>query len=462
MLLGLLFVAGCSGPSGSACAVKSDCFSQESCVDGRCQSVVVSKDASSDPSTADVSGADVSSADAPAQGDADGGQTPSCEAVTQCIHGDGCCPQSCSHLSDTDCLQVEEIAAGAQHSCARLLDGSVHCWGWNESGQLGDATLQVRRRPTLAVGLEPALEIAAGWSFTCARHADLGVSCWGHNSLGQLGQPVSGGSSSAQRIDGLVAVEITTGNQHACARLGDGTVQCWGDNRYGQLGDTTKTSRHTPGPVAGIVNAVEIAAGGLHTCARLASGSVQCWGRNFWGQLGDGTDATAETNEDLADKTSPVSVRNLSTAVEISAAFHHSCARLADHSVQCWGSNEHGKIGAPLATSNRNTPQTVPGLTRASEVATGRHHTCARLSDGTVWCWGLNAQGQLGDQTLESRRTPAPVPGLNTAAGLAAGNGHTCVRLTDASARCFGDNIYGQLGNDTTAEQSSQPVELAW
>ncbi len=265
-----------------------------------------------------------------------------------------------------------EIAAGANHTCARLMDGSVRCWGYDSNGQLGGPST------TMGVpGLTGVVEITAGESHTCARMMDGSVRCWGFNRDGRLA-----GSSTTMGVPGLTGVvEIAAGANHTCARVMDGSVRCWGYNYQRQLGGSSRTTG-----VPGLTGVVEIAAGTAHTCARLMDGSVRCWGSDLNGQLG-GSSTT-------------MGVPGLTGVVEIAAGESHTCARLMDGSVRCWGNNLSGQVGGS------STTMSVPGLTDVVEIDAGLRHTCARLRDGSVRCWGQNRRGQLGDGTTTDSSTP--------------------------------------------------------
>jgi len=244
---------------------------------------------------------------------------------------------------------------------------------------------------------------------------------------------------------------LATGTRHTCALTPVGTVRCWGANGSGQLGDgTTATGTH-PVEVAGLGEPVDgLAAGGLHTCALTRSRQVKCWGAGGNGQLGDGTGA---------DRTSPTPVLALDDAVSLDSGNWHACAVTAAGGVRCWGDNGNGQLGDGT-TTQRLAPVDVVGLsTRAVAVATGHHHACALLNDGTVRCWGDNGSGQLGDGTQTQRQTALPVMGLSDAVAIAAGHGHTCAVTTAGAVRCWGANANGQLGDGTTAMRLT-PVEV--
>ena len=198
--------------------------------------------------------------------------------------------------------------------------------------------------------------------------------------------------------------------------------------------------------------ATAVAAGGLHTCA-LTDGTVKCWGRNYYGQLGNGA-----TNQ---KSTTPVTVTDVSTATVIAAGYAHSCTGLDDGTVKCWGRNGEGQLGNGTISIKRKRPVTVTGVSTATGLAASYYHTCARLDDGTVQCWGGNWAGQLGDGTKKSSSTPVTVAltGVSPATDVEAGNRHTCARLEDGTVQCWGNNQMGGLGDGTTTDANT-PVTV--
>ena len=205
------------------------------------------------------------------------------------------------------------------------------------------------------------------------------------------------------------------------AVLADGSVQCWGLNDNGQLGNGNTTKALAPVIVSGITTATAVAAGGSHSCARLSGGTVQCWGLNIYGQLGN--------NSTTPQFKTPVLVSGIYTATAIATGSMHSCARLGDGTVQCWGQNIDGQLGNGL-TTNATVPVSVTGLAGATDIAASGDHSCARLSDGRVECWGLNASGQLGNGRINNSSVPVFVSGISNAAAIAAGTAHSCARLS--------------------------------
>ncbi|MDD5222961.1 MAG: fibronectin type III domain-containing protein [bacterium] len=344
-----------------------------------------------------------------------------------------------------------EINAGYYHTCARLADNSLRCWGYNNDGELGDGTNWNSNTPVTVSGITTAAEITTGMYHTCARLADNTIRCWGHNNEGELGDGTNNTYNIPVAASGITAAaEISAGKTHACARLTNHTVICWGYNNEGELGDGTNSNSNTPVTVSGITTAAEISAGYYHTCAKLTDNTIRCWGGNWSGQLGDGTYNTSNTQ---------VTVSGITTAAEISAGGNFTCARLADNTVKCWGRNNEGELGDGTYNTS-NTPVTVSGITTAAEINAGNGHTCARLTGNTIKCWGYNNDGELGDGTYDNSNTPVTVSGITTAAEVSAGGNHTCARLTDNSIRCWGANWSGELG-DATYDTSNTPVAVS-
>jgi alpha-tubulin suppressor-like RCC1 family protein len=350
-------------------------------------------------------------------------------------------------------LGLQAIAAGGSHTCA-LADGGAKCWGYDRWGQLGDGCTIDKHLPVQVQGLTSGLQaIAAGGWHTCAV-VDGGGRCWGTNGYGQLGNGSSNDDSSVPvQVQGLTSgvQAIAAGNWHTCA-LVNGGARCWGYNSFGELGDGSTTESHVPVQVQGLASEVEaIAVGRFHTCA-LVNGGVRCWGSNGNGQLG--IDPTAIDSSSV-----PVQVLSSGVAA-IAAGNDHACA-LVGGGVQCWGRNASGQLGND-STTDSHLPVDVLGLTSGvAAIAAGHDHTCA-LVGGGVQCWGYNNYGQLGNGTSgfgTDSSVPVQVQGLASGVtAIVAGGNHTCALVGDG-IRCWGLDTNGQLGNDSTTS-SPVPVEV--
>lgn len=347
------------------------------------------------------------------------------------------------------------ISAGFSHTCVLQANGTIQCWGNNDNGQLGNGTTTASLTPVSVTGITTAIAVAAGDFHTCALLADGSVRCWGYNTFGQLGNNTTTDSPVPVPVSGALggtlidAVSIATGSAHSCAVLASSLIACWGDNQFGQLGFDTSpsTSSATPIFVGGSQSGYTSVDAGLHhTCASRSNGTARCWGANANGQLGNATLGVG------GQSINPVAVSSLSNVTGITTGDRHNCARVATGEVFCWGGNAEGQLGTDTGGFSSSSASQVAGLTNATRVDAGGLHTCARLANGTASCWGYNTFGQLGNNTTTGGYTHVAT---QFALGefpvvLSAGNRHTCALLANGAARCWGSNTGGELGTGTT------------
>ncbi|HJM24432.1 MAG TPA: hypothetical protein QF821_02155, partial [Candidatus Thalassarchaeaceae archaeon] len=350
---------------------------------------------------------------------------------------------------------LTQVTSGASHSCAILDDGSVSCWGENRNGQLGDGSRTPSLEPAKAsmpLGRK-ALGISAGSYHTCTLLDDGSIRCWGSNNFGQIGDGTSIERTSPVSVNlgvGKSALAVSSGESHTCAVLNDGTMKCWGLNSNGQLGDGTSTDRLSPENVLmGDEDALMVSTGSYHTCAIMGDRSVMCWGDNWNGQLGDGTNT---------DRLSPVeiTVPSNSSAVSLDAGALHTCLGMNDGSMFCWGYNAYGQLGNG-GFGNSNYPMTTPLSANQllTNVKVGLFHSCALFDSGQVACWGDNSNGQLGDGTQSGSAIPGIVSLSTNATSITVGQRHSCAILDDARLQCWGANEFGQLGDGSSSDRNN-------
>ena len=390
---------------------------------------------------------------------------------------------------------VTAIVAGYEHACAILVGGTTRCWGNNASGQLGNGSTTNSSVPVTASGVSGVVSISAAWRHTCAVTSGGLMYCWGNDDAGSGGTPTVNSSVAVQRgagtgwrsvsagdfytcaistagslycwgknyfnaigtgapINSLVAsptqvaalgtgvTMASTGRTHACA-LKAGGVYCWGENDYGGLGDGSTTDRALPVLVAALPSPITaIAAGNFHSCAITSANRAACWGYNGDGQLGGGSPVGRAT---------PRAVAGLQSGVlAVAAGQSHACAIDGNRAVSCWGNNGQGQLGIGNETTTP-TPTPVDYLrTGMIALAVGGSHTCALDGEGTVYCWGYNQDGQIGNGTRDRYRQATSVPGIDGIIAISAGWSHTCAVRYDGAVFCWGTDSQGALGLGAT------------
>jgi len=252
-----------------------------------------------------------------------------------------------------------------------------------------------------------AQSVLAGGNHNCAVKTDRTLWCWGNNFSGQLGNGTTTNSSVPVQVSGHATdwATVSPGGDGTCAVKTDHTVWCWGLNYAGQLGNGTTTNSSVPVQVSGhATDWATVTSGQDYTCAEKTDGTVWCWGVNGSGQLGDGT---------TTDRPVPVQVSGHATDwATVTASWAHTCAEKTNHTLWCWGDNGFGQLGDGTKT-NRPVPVQVSGHTTDwATVSDGLGHTCAEKTDRTVWCWGWNIDGQLGDGTTTDSLVPVRVSGM--------------------------------------------------
>jgi alpha-tubulin suppressor-like RCC1 family protein len=281
---------------------------------------------------------------------------------------------------------------------------------------------------------------------------------------------------AAETSLGALSAKVVAGGYHSLELDGDGTVWAWGENSEGQLGDGTDVSRSLPFQIPFLSNVMDIVGGPGHSVVVESDGSVWAWGANWYGQLGAGT---------IDQHFVPNRVPSFGGAIAVGAGHSHTIVLRADGTVWAWGYNGEGELG-----NNSTNDSLVPvevvtesgdPLTGVIAISAGKWHNLAIKSDGTLWAWGWNWDGQLGDGTYTDRHFAVQVSALSNVVAAKAGGYHS-IALGDgtapgrpsssSSARTLGNeaaspsawawgyNGYAELGNNTD-DYSNVPIPVA-
>lgn len=423
------------GAVGAPCAGEDSCLAVLTCTNGTCAQPPANP-ACTFPD-ADAGAGDGAAGDAPSgDGSSDAGSPDASDGGTV-----------------VDAGPVVQLAVGSAHWCARRAGGSMWCWGSGSSGQLGDGTTTLDRpqpAPVAALG-NTVTRIDTGAYLSGAISADRSLWLWGENNSGQLGDGTKTNRSAPWQSPTFVGVtaSVSPGNDTACAVKTDGTVWCWGSNRYGRLGDGTMTDSSTPVMVTGLSNGVvqvSVARSGDVACALLNDGSVWCWG-------------TLYPRTYMNPTATPEKVVNVYNAAQVSVGGLAICVRATGGWLWCWGLNPDGEVGDGT-TVDRASPAIISSLgSDVAEVSAGTVHTCVRKTDGTVWCWGNNADGSVGVPGGSSA-TPLQVTDLgNTVVEIASGDHSSCARKADNTVWCWGANADGVIVQGQTSA-IARPVQI--
>ena len=466
-----------------------------------------------------------------------------------------------SPVQVTGLTGVVAISASSNGATTLALksDGTVWGWGDGSRAQLGSGGASDNPVPIQVNGLSGIRAISMGTEHGLAVKQDGTLWAWGNNGYGQLGDGTNDTRYTPIQItDGIKG--ISAGRNSSMAIKTDGTVWTWGDNYFGQLGDGTTTLRLSPVKINGLANVTAVAMGYNHALAMTSGGTVWAWGNNSYGQLGNGTTTNSSTPVAMVENMAPVvtlvaptgtqanptvvnieqpsiswqqndasltvftafqvqilsesgtmvldsgvidqnttsnsgswtvssvlpvnqklqvKVRvsdgvvwsewspvgwmlvspSLTTVPGVAAGGSYSLALKADGTVWAWGENSYGQLGDGTTTS-RTTAIQIPGLSEIVQVSVGGGHSVALKNDGTVWTWGYNGSGQLGDGTTTNRRSPVQVPNLTDVIAIAAGSGYTVALKSDGTVWAWGLANNGRLGNGVTSGVFSSPVQV--
>ena len=389
--------------------------------------------------------------------------------------------------------KIMQTVNGNGYSLALSADSIIYTWGRNEYGQLGNGTITANSPVPVAVKTagtpmegKTIVQISAKVWYALALASDGTVYSWGFNSWGQLGNGTSGTANNASApvavktagtpMEGKTIVQVAAGATHSLALATDGTIYAWGKNEYGQLGNDSTTNSPVPVAVktAGTPmdgkTIIQIHAGYEHSLALASDGTVYAWGRNNSGQLG---------KNDATDTHIPAAVQTLGTPmagkviVQLAAGNSQSMALASDGTVYTWGWNQYGQLGngtttnsrIPIAIVTTGTPLAGKIISR---IAAGNAHALAMTDDGTVYTWGWNQYGQLGNNsTINSslpvivKTTGTPLAGKMITQIASGGSPNSLVLANDGTMYTWGWGQHGQLGNGTIGTDAKTPLAVS-
>lgn len=381
---------------------------------------------------------------------------------------------------------LKGYAMGTRHNLVLDSNGAVYAWGQPGFGQLGfdnnygANVLTPTAVTTGAIAGKTIKAVAAGELFSAALGMDGAIYTWGYNEFGQLGNGNSNTNGTPASINGapygLAFSAISCGRSHMLALAADGTVYSWGNNTRGQLGiDSSQTKNAYPYLVSLPKTIIAISAGADHSLALAADGTVYAWGINNFNQLGDGT-TTDRRGPVAVNVTAGVSAMAGKTIIAISAGTYHSMALASDGTVYTWGANYYlgnnltygGEY--PVAVNVTNGTSALAGKT-VTAISASSEASAALASDGSVYTWGSNNYGMLGNNSTLSGVSRVPVAVTTSSAlygqtvvGLAAGSSsrHFLVSARPAASAAMITAVTGPVTGNYVSGSYPFSVKLTY
>ena len=379
------------------------------------------------------------------------------QTVTVLVHGDTV-PEANKTFKVTLSNPTSMATLGTTQAIGTILNDdpvALYAWGYNHYGQLGNDSISTSPTPVVASLPNNAFPtaLAAGQSHSLAIGSDGKLYAWGSNGSGQLGDGSISDTPTPVVVSlpaGISPTALAAGDYHSLAIGSDGKLYAWGYNQYGQLGDGTNIDSNIPVVVSlpGGVTPTAIATGAGYSLAIGSDGKLYAWGWNNHGQLGNGTttDSNIPVVASLPDGVSPTA---------IAAGYFYGMVIGSDNKLYTWGQNPNGQLGNGTTTDS-NIPAAInlPNNAFPTTIAAGWYHSLAIGSDGKLYTWGWNVDGQLGEGTTTDSHTPvaANLPDGVTPKAIAGGAVHSLAIGSDGKLYAWGWNQDGELGNGSYTE----------
>jgi alpha-tubulin suppressor-like RCC1 family protein len=342
----------------------------------------------------------------------------------------------------------------------QYIGSDLYVWGSNRYGQIGDNTAgssavpegNSRSTPRQVGTATNWKQVSAGSFHTAAIKTDGTLWCWGYNFYGQLGDGGTDRSTPRQVGTATNWKQVSAGDAHTAAIKTDGTLWSWGDGTLGQMGDNTTTSRGTPRQeFTSSTNWKQVDAGTGHTVALKTDGTVWCWGWNRYGQIGDNTAGSA-VSTNANSRSTPRQVGTATNWKQVRGLVYTTSALKTDGTLWSWGYNTFGTIG-DNTTNDRSTPRQEAYL-QTDWMSIGGHnstHNVAIRANKSIWLWGRNNSGQLGNNTTTNRSLPIQEFTASTNWKQASSGGNFSVAIkTNGTLWAWGYNYRGAIGDYTS------------
>lgn len=350
-------------------------------------------------------------------------------------------------IAQSQCWKA--VSTGADFCLALKTDGTLYSWGHNESGQLGIGSFDDKNIPTRVGEDSDWHSISAGYGFVIALKTNGTLWVWGRNDFG-LGAP----SGNITNIPEQVGIDtdwtfINAGGAHSFAIKSNGTLWGWGRNDFGQLGNGSYIHSNAPVQVGNANDWKKVAAGTFHSLAVKTDNTIWSWGYNFSGQLGQGTVGFG------TEVNTPTQITSIAANEwkSVDAGGRHSLAITSEGKLWVWGNNNTHALGINDGSTYKAVPTLVNNMSYWKTATGGTNHTFAIKDDNTIWGWGQNTHGQLGDGSVMNRAVPVQIGTQSGWSGADGGELHS-IFFNDGNVFTSGSDMYGQLGIGGIGDQN--------